>query len=473
LDLLERYRDIVDDWDAFQESLNRPLPLCIWVNQQRISAPELSTIMRELGGRMHPLAGVPGAFRLEGISNPGKSWPYLAGLFHIQEHVSLLPALLLEPRPGERILDMCAAPGGKSLQVASMMANRGTLHSNDINQGRLIALNHHLQRMGFFNVCVTRSDAGSLGKGTGRYHRILVDVPCSCEGTCRKNPAVLENEEPWHEQIGAQKALLRKAVQLCRKGGRIVYSTCSWAPEENEAVVHAILQEYKGYVKLNPARVKGFKFSEGLRHWQGETFDDTLRQTMRVWPHQNDTGGFFVAVLEKTADAEKWAEETVELKSPSILEADTPLLSELLGSLKQRFGLDHSILSRLTLYQGSRNDLYVTTREALPPQTPPPEQMGLRLVRTHEKHPRLSTTAASLLGKKLQKNVVDLNSDQILAYVSHEEQTLLPEQIRSCQGSGPVVVRVHRHGLGLGWLQAKDENRSPVLKSEFPQAWFK
>ncbi|MEM8932270.1 MAG: RNA methyltransferase, partial [Acidobacteriota bacterium] len=138
----------------------------------------------------------------------------------------------------------------------------------------------------------------------GPFDRVLADVPCSCEGTTRKNPEIL-----WREPIrtddysGAQAAILRKAVQRCQPGGRVVYATCTYAPEENEGVIDTVLDEYPDGVRLLPAHLDGLVSSPGLTEWQGRRFRPELADTLRVWPHQNDTGGFFVAVLERLDDA--------------------------------------------------------------------------------------------------------------------------------------------------------------------------
>ena len=198
------------------------------------------------------------------------------------------------------MLDLCAAPGGKTAGLAVAMANRGTVVANDVDWRRLIAVGRNLDRIGLVNVATTAWDAANFPEGGGLYDRVLADVPCTCEGTSRKNPGVLAwgGEEERARTAAAQTAILRKAVRLCRPGGRIVYSTCTYAPEENEAVVDAVLREVRAAEGPEALRVADARaeagaagFDAAATSWNGERFDRSLAGCLRVWPHLHDTGG--------------------------------------------------------------------------------------------------------------------------------------------------------------------------------------
>lgn len=302
----ERYRPLIDDWEAFCEALSRPLPTCVWTNTLRTSPERLVDWMRQGGFCPEPISWYPGAFRLAADISPGNRVEYVAGLYHVQEEVSLIPPVLLDVSADERVLDLCAAPGNKTAQLAVAMDNRGTLVANDRNVYRLRALRRVIDRLGVVNTSVTAYDGANFPRESGEFDKVLVDVPCSCEGTSRKNPAALEqaSDESRSRLAGTQRALLRQAVRRCRPGGRIVYSTCTFAPEENELVVADLLEEFGAdTLRLLPARVPGLESSPGITRWNERILPEELAGTMRIWPHQNDTGGFFVALLEKTAPA--------------------------------------------------------------------------------------------------------------------------------------------------------------------------
>ncbi|HET6568833.1 MAG TPA: RsmB/NOP family class I SAM-dependent RNA methyltransferase [Rhodothermales bacterium] len=298
----DRYRTIVPAWDAFCDALERPLPTCIWTNLLRTTPTRMHHWLETEGFALAPLPWCAGAFRLPAEVKPGTLLPYRIGHVHVQEEVSMIPPLLLAPLPGERVLDACAAPGNKTAQIAAAMQNRGTVVANDRSEGRLHILRRTMARLGIMNVTTTVADAARYPDADESYDRVLVDVPCSCEGTSRKHPHMTLDCSAEHGRRmgGVQKVILRRAVDLCKPGGRIVYSTCTYAPEENEAVVNAVLNESQGTLRLLPACIDGLVSSAGLEQWNGAVFDATLRHCVRIWPHQNDSGGFFVAVLEKT-----------------------------------------------------------------------------------------------------------------------------------------------------------------------------
>lgn len=298
----ERYRPLIDDWPRFLEACSRPLPTVIWTNQLRVAPSALVERLRQEQVTCEPVAWYKGAFRIAGHTNPGATLSYLAGLYHIQEEVSLLPIHLLDPEPGQRVLDLCAAPGGKTLQSAVRLENRGTIVANDRSGTRLNVLRTSSYRLGLTNVSTTAGDAATFAGPAGWFDCVIADVPCSCEGTSRKHRSVVDRSSTSQSTALAQKqrAILNRAIKMCRPGGRIVYATCTYAPEENECVVNAVLQDAPS-VRILPLPSLGLQTTPGITEWSGVRLHPDLRHTIRVWPHHNDTGGFYVALLEKTA----------------------------------------------------------------------------------------------------------------------------------------------------------------------------
>jgi len=298
--VLERYEPLVDDFEAFRAACERPLPSVVRVNTLTATAARARQALDEEGIDHEPTGWHPGLLKLEG--QPGANWPYVHGWLHGQEEVSVLPARVLDPVPGERVWDACAAPGSKTTQLAALMDDEGLLVATDHSLGRIAALRSNAERLGVTNVAVTNEDARvhSLKPFGGEpYDRALVDAPCSCEGTVRKNPDTLEEWTLDHVRgiAGAQKGILRRAVQATRSGGTVVYSTCTFAPEENEGVLDHVLGE-------EPCRLVEFDVplasSPGVTGWEGEEYDPRVARARRIYPHQNDTGGFFCAKLEVT-----------------------------------------------------------------------------------------------------------------------------------------------------------------------------
>lgn len=459
-----RYQEIIDDWDAFQEAVKRPLPTTIWANPLRTTPAQLQAI---LGVPLEPIPWLPNAFRLPADFAAGQHWSYLAGLYHIQEEVSMLPVHFLDIQPGDRVLDLCAAPANKTAQIGMALNNSGTVVANDRSTGRMRAASHALNRLGLTNVTTTTTDAVNYPKASGFFDKILADVPCSCEGTCRKDRSVTwrVSAKDSAKLVGSQEGILRKAVQRCRAGGRIVYATCTFAPEENERIVNTILQEYGEFVRLLPAEIVGLKSSPGLTEWQGEQLHPDLHHAIRVWPHQNDTGGFFVAVLEKLEDPRMQAENT------PVAEPQTLIVNEerqpWLTILSDRFGIDPAHFDDYVIFREGRKGVYITNRDQQPPQKPKPDAVGMLFMRTDGKYPKLTTSAALRFGNLASKNVVDLEAAQVQAFMGRQDFEVDAAQVQNVSGTGYIILRYRGRVVGLGVYR----QHLSLVESLFPKGW--
>ncbi len=332
-DNLRRYAPLIEDWEAFASACRRPLPLVVWANPlrrnalaklnaaDRIPSPaganrpdgatgphgtaEAELLAARLSARGYecdPLGWYPGAMKIHGLLKPGRTLEYLLGLYHVQEEASLIPSLLLAPRPGERILDLCAAPGGKTAQMSVATRCRGTIVSNDVRFDRLRALRSNCERLGLLNVAMTAQDGTAFPLDAGPFDAILLDVPCSCEGNVRQGTGVRYREpgEFLAGRSGLQATLLGRAWKMLAPGGRLVYATCTFAPEENEMVLDYSLRDD---ARIEPVAIDGLAASPGVTEWRGRSLRDDCANVARYWPHLNDTGGFTVALVRKEPGA--------------------------------------------------------------------------------------------------------------------------------------------------------------------------
>ena len=300
MDPLARYDSLVDDSAAFHAACERPLPSVVRVNDIKATPERVRRAFDEAGIDYEGVEWHDGLFRLAEDVKPGNTWPFVHGWVYGQEEVSAVPALAVDPQPGERVLDCCAAPGSKTTQLAALMDDRGLLVGNDNNLGRLSALRSNAERCGVSNLVVTRADARNFSLkpfGGERFDRTLVDVPCSCEGTVRKNPDAVDDWSLDHIEgiSGVQKAILGRSLEITREGGTVVYSTCTFAPEENEAVLQYALEEYDCRLVEYDLDLE---HRPGITEWDGDTYDESMTRAKRIYPHHNDTGGFFCAKLE-------------------------------------------------------------------------------------------------------------------------------------------------------------------------------
>lgn len=299
MDVLGRYEPLVDDFAAFRTACDRPLPHVVRVNTLKADRSAVERALETEGVDWRPVTWSDTLLELD-TDSPGLTWPYFLGWIHGQEAASALPVDCLDPAPGSVVWDACAAPGSKASQIAQVMNDDGRLVANDDDLGRLAPLRTNLDRLGVTCAATTNQDARQFSLkpfGFEAFDAALVDAPCSGEGTIRKNPAAVDNwSESFLESISAvQTDILRRAIQATRSGGHVVYSTCTFAPEENEAVLDRVLDTEACRVIEIDCPVAT---APGVTEWQGTRFDPSVELARRVWPHLNDTGGFFLAKIE-------------------------------------------------------------------------------------------------------------------------------------------------------------------------------
>lgn len=222
------------------------------------------------------------------------------GYFYVQEAVSMIPPIVLDPKPDEIVLDMCAAPGSKTTQIAMMMQNKGALIANDYKGKRLASLGINLQRMGVLNTTITLM-RGQAMKDM-QFDRILVDAPCSGTGTIRKS---LKTLEMWNPAMikrlsQTQKSLIIQAYKMLKPGGTMVYSTCSIDPEEDEEVIDYLVENQDSAsiedIKLNINKGKP------ITEFNKKVYSDQVKKCLRIWPQDNNTEGFFITRIKKNQD---------------------------------------------------------------------------------------------------------------------------------------------------------------------------
>ncbi|MBS3084533.1 RsmB/NOP family class I SAM-dependent RNA methyltransferase [Candidatus Pacearchaeota archaeon] len=234
----------------------------------------------------------------------GRTLEHLIGYYYIQELSSMLPVIALYPKENEIYLDLCASPGSKTTQAGAFMKNKGTIIANEISMGRMRILASNLERCGVTNTIITKKDGRDLCKRFREkdfiFDKIIVDAPCSGEGTIRSSPKtyLMWNPNIIKSLSKLQKQLIKNAFLCLKIGGELVYSTCTHAPEENEEVVDFMLNEFKDKVKIIDFELP-LKSRPGLTVWEEKKYDEKVKLAKRIYPQDNNTEGFFVAKFRR------------------------------------------------------------------------------------------------------------------------------------------------------------------------------
>ncbi|MDO4942504.1 MAG: RsmB/NOP family class I SAM-dependent RNA methyltransferase [Lachnospiraceae bacterium] len=377
---------------------------------------------------------------------PAKHPYYHAGLYYIQEPSAMLPATLLPIEPGDKVLDLCAAPGGKSTQIAGRLQGKGLLVSNDISVSRARALVKNLEMAGVTNAVVTSEKPRKLaGALPGFFDKILVDAPCSGEGMFRRNPQMVkdyaEHGPSYYAEL--QKEILSEAVKMLKPGGYLLYSTCTFSPEEDEKTAEWIMKRHP-FLKI----CDRFSFDgrgRGMPEWIGSD-DDSLKKAYRMWPHKIKGEGHFAVLFQKTEG--QAGSFRVRKKSKNLTDE------------AERFLRTVHVDDRSGVYEEIAGKLYLVPNDM-------PELKGIRMVRSglylgdiKKKRFEPSQALAMALKAEQYENCIHLPLDdkRVIKYLKCETIPL----------DGPDgIVLICVDDFPLGWGKLKNG----ILKNKYAASW--
>ena len=278
-------KQLGEEYPAFLESLERPRAVALRFNPLKEEMPTLPFVKE-------PVPWEPMGFYYDPEARPGLHPYHECGVYYLQEASAMSAVALLDPQPGEKICDLCAAPGGKTTQIAGRLMGEGFLLCNEINPKRAKILSRNIERMGVGNALVTNEHPQRLAEKYAHFFdRVLIDAPCSGEGMFRKEEAAVTDwsQETVEMCARRQAEILHSGAALVRPGGRLVYSTCTFAPEENEQTIEAFLQAYPEF---------------SLEDVEAPWFSKVGTGMFRLWPHKLLGEGHFAAVLRKAPGEE-------------------------------------------------------------------------------------------------------------------------------------------------------------------------
>jgi NOL1/NOP2/sun family putative RNA methylase len=299
--MVERYLALFGaDTEQFMQGNDLAIPKTIRVNTLVASPQDVASRLRAKGIKLESVSGLPYAFHvLESPVPVGATTEYLLGYYMLQSPASMWAIEVLDPQPGQLVIDMCAAPGGKTTLIAQLMENQGALLATDISRDRIRSLRSNLSRLRVENTLAIRMDAALLAGIGIKADAVLLDAPCTGEGLIPVDPSRKQSRSAEDITILAkvQKKLILAASQILRVGGVLVYSTCSFAPEENEEIIDFALRQC-------PVRIVNTELpagDPGFTEVFGRQFDNSLHRARRFYPYKHQMEGFFICKMVKFA----------------------------------------------------------------------------------------------------------------------------------------------------------------------------
>lgn len=292
---MEKHKHIIPNFEKFKEECKKDSVTTVRRNDLK-ARNDFEEKLAEDFNQVEQASWNKKVYRLGKIDKPGKSLLHWRGEYYSQEESATLPVKALEPQEGDNVLDMCAAPGGKTTQIADQINNTGTIVANDKSSNRLQSLHANIYRTGSYSAKVTNYDGRRIPEDQ-KFDKILVDAPCTGEGDKARRQNAPANQKEIQELSKLQKQLLKKANSLLKQDGEIVYSTCTINTKENEQVVNHTLRETD--LKLAKIKNKPNKYQKGLKKLQEKSLDNNLSKTVRVLPHHLNSGAIYVAKLKK------------------------------------------------------------------------------------------------------------------------------------------------------------------------------
>ena len=424
-----------DEYDDYLNSFNEKRIHSLRVNNAKISNEEFERICPF---KIKRIPWIENGYYFDENDRPSKHPYYYAGLYYLQEPSAMTPANVLPIEKGDIVLDACAAPGGKSLELASKLGDSGLLVSNDISVSRAYSLLKNLELGGHKNIYVMAEDISKLSKKFVKsFDKILIDAPCSGEGMLRKDPSIIKEWEDKGNEYYAnlQKDIVKSAVSMLKDGGMMVYSTCTFDKSEDEDIVSYILS-LDDDLKL-----------ERINEYEGFTRGIDMDEAIRLYPHKLQGEGHFVALVKKDTP------KTVTVKKKHVSKIDSKEAEEFIKLIKRDFDDGY--------FEIINNNLYFIPEYDF-------EKKGLRILRSGllmgeiKKHSFEPSMALALNLKMNEfKNVINLSVDdkRVISYLKGETISV-PET-----KDGWVLVCVNGYSLGFGKMQ------SGILKNKYAKEW--
>lgn len=440
------------EFEDYEKSFLKERKYGLRVNTSKISTEEFEKISPF---KIKKIPWISNGYFYDGEStSPAKHPFYHAGLYYLQEPSAMTPAEFLPVEEGDFVLDLCAAPGGKATELASKLKGRGLLVANDISNSRAKGLLKNLELFGLGNIMITNETPQRLADYfEGYFDKILIDAPCSGEGMFRKDSAIIKSwqKKGPSEYAAIQRQIVKTAASMLKSGGMMLYSTCTFAPEENEGTISYLLDEHPD---MEIAALPDYEgFSKGQPDWLGDDFTKyrELERAVRIFPHKMEGEGHFICLLNK-----KGKDDSSICKS-NVNKVDNEDFNEFLKIINKDYNRENFTMCSDRIYLMPEGE---------------PVTKGLHLLRNgllfgecKKNRFEPSQALAMSLKKEECRNVIDLSPEDIRVIKYLKGETIGAEDILSDKDRGWYLVCVNAFPLGWGKLN------NGVLKNKYHTGW--
>lgn len=435
--------------------LQKPLVQSFRINTLKAERDEVLLLLKDL--KIKPLPFYNDGFTCEGKAKLGNHITHNLGLIYVQEVASMIPVVVLDPQPGEVVLDLCAAPGSKATQIAQAMMNTGLMIANELSRKRIRGLMFNCKRCGLLNEVIISLHGQRIDKVLPDYFdRILIDAPCSAEGTIRKSKAVLYHWGLRNIQTMAkiQKGLIVAGFRALRAGGTLLYSTCTVAPEENEAVVAYLLEKFPE-AELMPIRIPHFKTRSGITRWHGESFDKKLEQCTRVLPQDNDTAPFFLAKITKRGLYKQRVDYMGKIEFEGAI----------VEKFCRRYGIETERFKEYSVFQ-EREESRVATPQVYSFREVKALRKGLEVGKIYDQDIKPDNDFVQLFGRKARQNYYEVKEWQLKKFLNG--QTIRVPSQHTIE-PGFVIVTFKKLPMAVGRYNGRELKSAVKRERRVPE----
>ncbi len=440
-----------EEFDSYIKCYDEKRLYGLRVNTKKISVEEFQKICPF---DIEPIPWIENGFYYDGEHVQAAKHPYyFAGLYYLQEPSAMTPANRLPIEPGDKVLDVCAAPGGKATELGARLNGTGVLMANDISNSRAKGLLKNIEVFGIGNVLVLSEEPGKLeGYFPEYFDKILIDAPCSGEGMFRKDKKMVKAWEEHGPEFFAkiQRSIITQAARMLKPGGMILYSTCTFDPQENEGTIAYLKEQYPEF------EIKEMRGYEGFACGKPEvteTKDSSLSKTVRIWPHKMHGEGHYLALLQKGAARQEESTSPIKQRAKRIPEEIAEFFKDITWDM-----------------DWNRIELYSEKVYYMPEGVP--NVKGIRFLRTglylgdlKKNRFEPSQSLAMCLKKEEYRNTVNLSAEdeRILKYLKGE--TIDVSDVVSAKAKGWHLMLVDGYPLGWGKLS------EGTLKNKYLPGW--